>query len=144
MWHHPNLGQGFCKVSKAPCRSDKEGCGFCLGPDQKSSMEDLKQAIITAPCLCPSNITLIDVSFSPSILLALPLVLFFCNLVQITNGTQVSSVLSPGMKGNHATLKQKIEIYSLWHALQAYWLTLLASKSSGGNDANYIKGMLTS
>jgi len=38
---------------QAPGDLDQEGSGFHLGPEQKASMEDLKQAIITAPCLQP-------------------------------------------------------------------------------------------
>jgi len=59
-------------------------------------------------------------------------------LAPITNGTQVGSVLSPGMKGNHATLKQRLrftvfgvpsKFTALHYWCQNIWVEINASTS---------------
>src|SRR5882672_7427252 len=45
----------FAKRAKPLVILTKKDVDFVWGPDQKSSMEDLKQAIVTAPCLHPIN-----------------------------------------------------------------------------------------
>src|SRR5882724_1472299 len=43
----------FAKYARPLVILTKKEVDFAWGPEQKSSMEDLKQAIITAPCLWP-------------------------------------------------------------------------------------------
>jgi len=103
----------FARHAKPLISLNKEGHGVCLGADQKASMEDLKQVIVTAPCLRPIAIIWTDVSFWPSTCLASPLVSFSLSLAHMTRDTQAVLVPSLGMNENHATSKQDRNIWSL-------------------------------
>jgi len=76
MWRCQDLGQRPLQDVRSPHSLNEEGHGVCLGHGQKASMEDLKQAIVTAPCL-----QLIDYHTDRCVILAvdssaLPLVSF--------------------------------------------------------------------
>src|SRR5882724_11309316 len=51
MQHHQNLGQDIARHVKPLVLLTKKDMEFVWGMDQKASMEDLKQAIVMAPCL---------------------------------------------------------------------------------------------
>jgi len=51
MWHCQDLVKDFARCVKPLVLLMKKDMEFVWGMDQKASMEDLKQAIIMAPCL---------------------------------------------------------------------------------------------
>ena len=93
----------FAKRAKPLVVLTKKDVEFFWGQDQKASMEDLKQVIITAHCLW--TITQVNVLFWWSILHVLPPVSFSYNLVWPTSITQGDLVQLLGMRGNRVTLR---------------------------------------
>jgi len=129
MRHRLNLGQGFCEASETPCHPNKEGHGLCLGADQKSSMEDLKQAIVTAPCLRP-----IDYHSDRCVILAVDSSCITTGFILLQLGadnkrypSRFGSITWNERESRYS--QAKIEIYGLWHALQAYRLYIIGVKN---------------
>src|SRR5467141_3662712 len=106
-------------------------------------MEDLKQAIITAPCLCP-----IDYHSDRCVILAINSSCiatgFILLQLSVDNKWYLSQFSSITWNERESHYSQaKIEIYGLWCALQAYNLYIIGIKYIWVEiDASYIKGML--
>ena|SRR5882724_2262371 len=142
MWHHQNLGQGFCQVCKAPCPSNEERHGFCLGPGSEG-VYGMKQAIVTAPCLQP-----IDYHSDCCVIMAVNSSFIATGFIlsQLSvDDKQFQSCFSSIMWNEQESLysQAKIEIYGLLCALQAYWLYIIGVKNLQMEiHMSYIKGML--
>src|SRR5882672_373930 len=116
---------------------------FVWGPDQKSSMEDLKQAIITTPCLHPidyhSNQCIILTVNSSCI--ATSFILLQLNMDNKWYPSWFDSITWNERESCYS--QARIKIFGLWHALQADWLYIIGVKNLLVEiDASYIKGML--
>jgi len=106
-------------------------------------MEDLKQAIVTALCLW-----LIDYCCDWMVILAVDsscIVTVFILLQLGSDGkwypSSFGSITWNDQESHYS--QAKIEIYSLWHALQAYQLYIIGIRNLRVEiDASYIKGML--
>src|SRR5882672_1257502 len=115
---------------------------FVWGPDQKST-EDLKQEIITTPCLCP-----IDYHSDRCVILAINSSCIATGFIVPQLGMDNKWYLSwfSSITWNEREYRYpqaKIKIYSLWHALQAFQLYIIGVKNLRVEiDASYIKGML--
>ena len=106
-------------------------------------MEDLKQVIVTAPCLqlinyhCDQWVILVEDSSC--------IVTGFILFQLSADGKRYPSC-SGSITWNEQEScysQAKIEIYGLWHALQAYQLYIIGVKNFHVEiDASYIKGML--
>src|SRR5882672_10488029 len=101
---------------------------FVWGPDQKST-EDLKQEIITTPCLCP-----IDYHSDQCVILAVDSscisTSFILLQLSMDNKWYLSQFGSITLNERELQYSQaKIEIYSLWHVLQAYRLYIIGVKN---------------
>src|SRR5882724_677954 len=116
---------------------------FVWGMDQKASMEDLKQAIITAPCLRP-----IDYHMDQCVILAVDLSCiatgFILSQLGVDDKRYPSRFGSITWNERESRYSQpKIEIYGLWRALQAYRLYIIGVKNLRVKiNASYIIGML--
>src|SRR5882724_7985788 len=133
----------FTKHARPLVILTKKEVDFAWGPEQKASMEDLKQAIITAPCLRPidyrSDLCVILVVDSSCI--ATGFILLQLGADSKRYPSQFGSIT--WNKRESCYSQAKIEIYSLWHTLQAYRLYIIGVKNLRVEiDASYIKGML--
>ena len=114
---------------------------FVIGPDQKSSMEDL--AIVTAPCLCP-----IEYHSDWCVILTINSSCIATGFILLQLGADNKQYPSEfgsitWNEGKSCYSQAKIEIYGLWHALQAYCLYIIGVKNLRVEiDMSYIKGML--
>src|SRR5882672_9223141 len=116
---------------------------FVWGPDQKSSMEDLKQVIVTSPCLHP-----IDYHSDQCVILAIyssciatSFILLQLGMDNKQHPSQFGSITWNERESCYT--QAKIEIYGIWHALQAYQLYIIGVKNLRVEiNASYIKGML--
>jgi len=98
----------------------KNDTGFVWGMDQKASMEDLKQAIVTAPCL-----RLIDYHMDRCVILAVNSSCiatgFILSQLGMDDKRYPSHFGSITWNERESCYSQaKIEIYGLWCALHAY------------------------
>ena len=106
-------------------------------------MEDLKQAIITTICLW-----LINYHSDQCVILAIDSSCIATGFILSQLGIDDKQYLSRfgSITWNEQDLhysQAKIEIYGLWHALQAYWLYIIGVKNLWVEiNASYIKGML--
>src|SRR5882724_7361930 len=116
---------------------------FVWGTDQKASMEDLKLAIVMAPCLQP-----IDYHMDRCVILAVDSSCiatgFILSQLGVDDKQYPSHFGSITWNERESRYSQaKIEIYGLWHILQAYRLYIIGVKNIQVEiDASYIKGML--
>src|SRR5882724_3646392 len=121
----------------------KKEVDFAWGPEQKASMEDLKQAIITAPYLQP-----IDYHSDQCVILAVDssciAIGFILLQLRADNKRYPSRFGSITWNERESHYSQaKIEIYGLWHTLQAYRLYIISVKNLRVEiNASYIKGVL--
>ena len=100
----------------------KKEMDFVWGPEQRASMEDLKQAIVTAPCLQPK-----DYHFDRCVILAVDSSCiatgFILLQLRVTTSTvQAGSVLLLGVRENPTTLRQNlkfmasgVEVFPIMH-----------------------------
>src|SRR5882724_7132868 len=108
-------------MHQAACHFDVEGCGVYVGSRTgKSHREDLKQAIIMAPCL-----QLIDYCCDQMVILAVDsscIATSFILLQLGANGKQFPSHFGSITWNDWEShyCQAMIEIYGLWHTLQAY------------------------
>ena len=111
MRHRPNLGQRLRRACQAFGSLDQKDVEFTRGPEQKRTMEDLKQAIVMAPCL-----RLID---------------YHCDRWLSADGKHYPSRFGSIMWNDRESCysQAKIEIYGLWRALQAYRLYIIGVKT---------------
>src|SRR5882724_10646293 len=144
MWHCEDLGQGLCVKCARPLvilmRKDIE---FLWGPEQEKAMEDLKQAIVMAPYLWP-----IDYHCDQMVILAVDsscIATGFILLQLGADGKQYPSHFGSITWNDQESCysQAKIEIYSLWHPLQAYQLYIIGIRNLRVEiDASYINGIL--
>src|SRR5467141_3870305 len=135
--------KGFAKRAKPLVVLTKKDMDFVWGPDQKSSMEALKQAIITAPCLRP-----IDYHSDRCVILAIDSSCIATGFILLQLGadnkwypSRFGSITWNERESRYS--QAKIEICGLWHALQAYRLYIIGVKNLWVEiDASYIMGML--
>ena len=133
----------FAKRARPLVVLTRKDAEFVWGPEQKASMEDLKLAVVSAPCLQPIN--------------------YHCDrwVILAVDSSCIATgfiLLQLGADGKHYPSRfgsinwnereshysqAKIEIYGLWRALQAYRLYIIGVKNLHIEiDASYIKGML--
>ncbi len=135
--------KNFAKRAKPLILLTKKDIEFVWGQEQKDAMEDLKQAIVTAPCLHP-----IDYHCDRWVILAVDsshIATSFILFQLGADGKQYPSCFgSITWNDQESRYSQaKIEIYGLWRALQAYQLYIIGVKNLCVEiDASYIKGML--
>ena len=106
-------------------------------------MEDLKQAVVTAPCLW-----LIDYRCDRWVILAVDSSCIVTSFILFQLGadgkrypSRFGSITWNEQESRYA--QAKIEIYGLWRTLQAYWLYIIGVKNLCVEiDTSYIKGML--
>src|SRR5882724_13627796 len=144
MWHCEDLGQGLCVKCARPLvilmRKDIE---FLWGPEQEKAMEDLKQAIVMAPYLWP-----IDYHCDQMVILAVDSSCIATTFILLQLGA--NGKWYPSHFGSMTWInwelhysQAKIEIYRLWHALQAYQLYIIGIRNLRVEiNASYIKGMI--
>jgi len=132
--------KNFMKHAKPLILLTKKDIEFVWGQEQKDAMEDLKQAIVMAPCLCP-----IDYHCDRWVILAVDsshIATGFILFQLGANGKQYPSCFG-SITWNNRELRYsqaKIEIYGLWHALQAYRLYIIGVKNLRVEiDASYIR-----
>jgi len=114
---------------------------WCL--EQENAMEDLKQAIIMVLCVQP-----IDYCCDQMVILAVDSSCIATGFILLQLGANSKQYPSHfgSVTWNDRELhyfQAKIEVCSLWHALQAYQLYITGIKNLRVEiDASYIKGML--
>src|SRR5882724_2096109 len=135
--------KNFAKWARPLVVLTKKDVVFVWGSEQKEAMEDLKQAIVTAPCLRP-----IDYHCDRTVILAVDSSCIATSFILLQLGadgkwypSRFSSITWNEQESHYS--QAKIEIYGLWRALQAYQLYIIGIKNLQVEiDANYIKGML--
>src|SRR5882724_9708716 len=121
----------------------KKDVEFMWGPEQEKAMEDLKQAIIMAPCLQP-----IDYHCDQTVILEVDSSCIATGFILLQLGAD--SKRYPSRFGSitwndweSCYSQAKIEIYGLWCALQGYQPYIIGIRNIRVEiDASYIKGML--
>ena len=133
----------FSKCARSQVVLTKKEIDFVWGPEQKASMEDLKQVIITAPCL-----QLIDYHSDWCVILAVNSSCIATSFILLQLGADNKhypscfSSITWNERESHYS-QAIIEIYGLWRTLQAYRLYIIGVKNLQVKiDASYIKGML--
>src|SRR5882724_8880969 len=135
--------KNFAKQARPLVVPTKKDVVFVWGSKQKEAMEDLKQAIVTAPCL-----RLIDYHCDRMVILAIDSSCIVTSFILLQLGADgkwyPSRFGSITWNERESCYSQaKIEIYGLWHALQAYRLYIIGVKNLQVEiDMSYIKGML--
>src|SRR5882724_11778778 len=133
----------FAKRARPLVIITRKEMDFVWGPEQRASMEDLKQAIITAPCLqpidyCSDHCVILAVDSS---CIAMGFILLQLGAANKCYPSCFSSITWNERESCY--FQAKIEIYGLWHALQAYRLYIISVKNLQVEiNVSYIKGML--
>src|SRR5882724_219359 len=123
MWHR--TVKDFTKHPRPLVILTKKEMDFFWGPEQRASMEDLKQAIVTAPC--QKSIVLTDV-LSWRLTPALPWVSSSYSSGWTTSAIQAVLVLLLGMRENLTTLRQKLKFMASGMPYKHIGFTLSVSK----------------
>ena len=110
--------------------SNKDRHRLHMGPEQRSAMEDLKQAVVTAPCLRP-----IDYHSDRWVILAVDSSCIATGFILFQLGadgkhypSHFGSITWNERESRYS--QAKIEIYGLWCTLQAYRLYIIGIKNS--------------
>ena len=129
----------FTKHAKPLVVLTKKDINFVWGPEQKASMEDLKQVIITAPCLQP-----IDYHSNRCVILAVNSSCISTGFILLQLGadnkfypSQFGSITWNKRESHYS--QAKIEIYGLWQPSKHIGSTSLVWVEI---DTSYIKAML--
>src|SRR5882724_8071641 len=119
----------FTKHARPLVILTKKEMDFVWGPEQRASMEDLKQVIITAPCLW-----LIDYRSDQCVILVVNSSCIATGFILLQLGadnkcypSHFGSITWNERESHYS--QEKIEIYGLWCALQAYMLYTISVKS---------------
>jgi len=133
----------FAKRARPLVVLTKKDVGFMWGLEQEKAMEDLKQAIITVPCL-----RLIDYHCDQTVILAVDSLCIATGFILLQLGSdgkwypsRFGSITWNDRESHYS--QAKIEIYGLWRALQAYQLYIIGIRNLKVEiDMSYIKGIL--
>src|SRR5882724_8656509 len=133
----------FSKCARPLVILTKKEMDFVCGPEQRASMEDLKQVIITAPFLW-----LIDYRSDQCVILAVNSSCIATGFILLQLGadnkrypSHFGSITWNERESHYS--QAKIEIYGLWYTLQAYRLYIISVKNLRVEiNVSYIKGML--
>ncbi len=135
----------FARCANTLVNLTRKGIPFQFGPEQQAAQDDLKQALITSPALCP-----IDYSSDSPIILAVDMstivVRFYLCQANAENlrkhyYTHFGSI--PLNDRERCFSQPKLELYGLFRALHAYKIFIIGVRNLIVEvDARYIKGML--
>src|SRR5882724_9934688 len=119
----------FARHTKPLVLLTKKDMELVWGTDQKASIEDLKQVIVMAPCLRP-----IDYHMDRCVILAVDSSCIATCFILSQLGTddkqypsRFGSITWNERESRYS--QAKIEIYGLWHTLQAYRLYIIGVKN---------------